>query len=145
MFIIIANKEFKQLKYIILLVILPLILGGFLYLALDSQVIFLKPLGFKTSIYTHNTFLLFIRYYLMDSLWAFSLTSMILIISNNDINNGVLLILISIFLSTLELGQKIGWIPGTCDLLDIIIEIISEIIAFTICLHITKEEKRYEK
>ena len=38
-----------------------------------------------------------------------------------------------------------GWIPGTCDLLDIIIEIISEIIAFTICLHITKEEKRYEK
>jgi len=88
------------------------------------------PLGLGTTIYFFPTNYL-LRNYLPDGLWAYALTSLVLIIWSRQTN---LFWLTMIFLCFLifEFLQQIEIIKGTSDVVDIITYIIFAIFALTI-------------
>ncbi len=81
----------------------------------------------------------FIKYYLPDMLWAYSLGCSAFYGYRNRIVKIVVPIL---FGTTIEICQYIGLLFGTGDVLDIIIEIIGAALAFFVCCFL---EKHYYK
>ena len=123
-------------RYIFLFVLSPLLLGFCIYLIFDRQIIVLQILGRifgcteKADIKIESGLLLFIRNYVCDFLWAFSLTQVTLLILGPQKNSVVLSLTISILFEVIIEGLQITvFFSGTFDPLDITIEVIATIIA----------------
>lgn len=105
----------KRIYDILLNVLLPLILGSSFYFLPVWQLL---------------------RNHFADGLWAYALTSLILIIWNRQINlfwMGVIIICFPFF----EYLQHIGIVKGTADLIDVVFYVIFFIIALVLNKYIT--------
>lgn len=97
----VKNKNF--LFNLIVNVILPLLIGVLIYIGEN-----LKKLDF------------YFLDFLQDGIWAYTFTSSILIIWNNEINYFWLCVLSGVFV-IFELLQSLNLIDGTGDFIDVII------------------------
>lgn len=106
------------------------------YLDFIANVVFPIFIGYILYLYTPYNI---IRYYLPDALWAYSLTSCLLIIWDRMINMKWLVLTISLF-TLFEVMQHFNIIKGTGDIFDIIVYYLSFNIAL-ISNHIIKFKK----
>ena len=113
--------------------ILPLMIGGLIYLAfrsdtllmfkwanamsLDSSIIFLRELNLSNNLLPE-----WFLYSLPDGLWMFSYISLTLLVWGNKITmqNVFWIFIIPIIAIFSEIGQALQFIPGTYDTTDLI-------------------------
>ncbi len=120
----------KKLKELLFLVILPMILGLLIYiLSRTNSIYFLKTINLKID---KLNFDYWIKYNLPDGLWAFSITSLILIIWNWKINFELLTWIIILTFCSILLELKFG----TFDVFDIIFILIGILTPFIYTLKI---------
>lgn len=131
-------KRFQLIKY----VLLPLIIGWILYQFRPFGNGWIDALKIRNEKITnlHNILPDFCTYNLADGLWAFALTSLILIIWQNNAskNREVWLLIVFIYVIAVELLQKFKILAGTFDWLDLIFNISGFLCAILIF-------KKYEK
>lgn len=137
-------------KIIICYILFPIIIGGVFYYITSPDVIFVKIidniLGVKFHILniSRNPFGAFIRYYLLDMLWAFALTNTVYFFLDNKSNLIKAFVISFIFSFVLEVMQIVPAINGTFDIFDILFELIAELIAIII-IKTQEEESNYEE
>ncbi len=133
-------KNLKPIKLFILLVLIPLCIGAFVYYLCCPDVLFVKCLDRYTGIGFHfpqevsrNVVLVFFRNYILDLLWAFSMTCMICIIlwKSRFYRFAFSIPLITGIL--LEFFQKEHVLSGTFDYYDIMFEFVGVVIALVVC------------
>lgn len=141
----------RTIRLFIWNVLFPILLGGLFYYFFCPDVLFVMRLNkwFATRYYDStpflaNNFVLFIRNYFLDYVWAYSLCCSICIL---NIEGGFALlkgiIVTGVLGAVLEILQLVGIAKGTYDVWDILIEIIG---AFTGALIINKfRRKQHEK
>ena len=116
--------------YILCFVILPLLFASLIYLFLRpiKPILLIKVLlyfnissDYYFSINYHNLFISFILYNLSDLVWAFSMTSFVLLNNqkDNNIKNKLYLFATLFLIFTQEFLQGI-LLPGTFDWIDIL-------------------------
>jgi len=122
----------------------PVILGGFIYLTYrtDSLLMFgwFNTIGLteyikilRTSDWLHSTTIPnWVIYSLPDALWLFSFTYTTLLLWNFKINkHSIFWICLAPFIGlSSELGQMIGFIPGTFDVLDLVMLLFASALPF---------------
>ena len=117
-----------------------MILAGLTYYYLYPDVLFVKRIDHIFRIKRHIPDFRFalwkpIRNYMFDFIWAYSFTSALLLLLAHGLNTKQkrqLLYVAFVFEIVIETMQLIPKIPGTFDLLDIVIEIIASICAILI-------------
>lgn len=88
----------------------------------------------------------FVRFYLLDALWAYALMFCLFIILGNTLTALKKSIVISVVLSiVMELLQLLNVVVGTFDICDIFVEIEAIFIASIIIIKHLKGERDYEK
>ncbi len=140
-------------RSILLNVILPLFIGGFIYLLFRSERLILfdwiRFLGFKESLdFLRDHFSIvrsfmpnWVLFSLPDGLWVYSFTSAIIIIWNDDRKILIMLLSISlIFGPAVELLQFFKLFKGTFDSMDLAITIVS----FTLSILFNLKINQYE-
>ena len=126
---------------IILRVILPLILGGIIYMTFRSEKLIMfewyKTIGLNEMINFLRQNISYqlpgwIKFNLPDALWLFSLTSLLIIIWKREINKGSLFYILSPLIIGFcwEFGQYAGIIYGTFDIKDLFFYTIASLFAF---------------
>ena len=115
-------------------ILLPLLAGASLYIISSPNVIFLKYLKLRIVIASelmnpHIWFWPILRNYIPDMLWGYSLVFAVYMIIDNNAASMRMLIYVLVFSIFLELLQLLPTIPGTFDLLDILVEGASEMLA----------------
>lgn len=112
-------RDKQQTKYedFLFSVLSPIVLGILFYI-----------------VQSENESLIQVRNYLPDGLWAYGLTSCILIIWDRNINFFWISMIILFFIS-FELLQSLNFIQGTGDFFDIIVYIIFGLFAIGINQH----------
>jgi hypothetical protein len=126
---------------IILRVVLPLIIGGIIYMIYRSEKLILfewcTRIGFNEVIsFLRQNFSFqlpeWIKFNLPDALWLFSFTSLLIIIWKREVNKGSLFfILLPLFISFCwEFGQYAEIINGTFDIKDLLFYTIATLFAF---------------
>ncbi len=129
--------------HLILNIILPIILGVFIYIVYRSNKIiifnwlfFIGLDGFVNYIRNSDIFFInlpfWIKYNFPDGLWVYSLISMFLLLWIDDINknNFYYAYIISIIACFCEVLQLYGIIPGTYDFIDILFYLIFGFLPF---------------
>ena len=125
-----------------------LLIGAFIYYFFSPEVIFVKKieeiigngLHFELSFHD-NRILKFIRFYVLDMLWAYALVfALKLIMGNNTANLKRIFLVAFMFSTTMEILQLTPLAEGTFDILDVICEFIAEVIAVFI---IKKLQRRH--
>lgn len=124
-------------------ILLPLLAGASLYIISSPNVIFLKYLKLRIVIASEfiNPDIWFwpiLRNYIPDMLWGYSLVFAVYMIIDNNAASMRMLIYVLVFSIFLELLQLLPTVPGTFDLLDILVEGASEMLAVIII-------KKYEE
>ena len=124
-------------------ILLPLLAGASLYIISSPNVIFLKYLKLRIVIASelmnpHIWFWPILRNYIPDMLWGYSLVFAVYMIIDNNAASMRMLIYVLVFSIFLELLQLLPTVPGTFDLLDILVEGASEMLAVIII-------KKYEE
>ncbi|MDC9722332.1 MAG: hypothetical protein PSN34_06110 [Urechidicola sp.] len=128
----------------IIIGILPVIVGGLIYLTYraDTLIMFswFNKIGLseivdllRSNQYLQNlTIPDWIKFSLPDALWLFSFTYITLMIWENKINRqSVFWIFLAPIIGIFsEIGQLVGIIPGTFDTIDLILLIIAAILPF---------------
>lgn len=145
----ITSKEKKIETFFLVNIVLPVLVGGILYLFIwqDTALSYIVEgfIGMEIGIQNHYLKKLptFIRNYLCDSLWAYSLTmSVFCIYRVEEFCFYKTLLGCAIFEILMEGFQKIGVITGTFDVWDIYIELLTTLIA---CIFISQWKKRRTK
>ena len=128
----------KAILFFLVNAIIPILIGLILYL-------FIKPDSYvsqlinkivsvpSVSLQYNNVLIYFIRFYLCDMLWAYSLTFTMYLILVNDFGGMILCFLIAgVFSIFIELLQYFGIVSGTFDFFDVIAEMISIVLALGI-------------
>ncbi len=120
------------------LVIIPLLIAGVVYYLFFPDVIFVRYIdrfaGFDLHIHLpYNHLLEIVRNYSFDVVWAVSLISASYLIYKDDISVQKITIVGVSFETVMECLQLIPWIPGTFDIVDIVVEIMASIIVL-VCL-----------
>ena len=146
-------KSSIKIKTILFNAILPLFIGGLIYLLFRSEKLlmfdWIRFLGFKQSIdFLRNDFSIlksfipnWVLFSLPDGLWVYSFSSAIIIIWND--NRKVLILLLSIpliFGPAVELLQFLKLFKGTFDIKDLVITIV----AFILSLNFNLKTNQYE-
>jgi hypothetical protein len=146
-------KSTLKIKTILLNAILPLFIGGLIYLLFRSETLimfdWIRFLGFKESLdFLRNDFNIiksfipnWVLFSLPDGLWVYSFSSAIIIIWND--NRKVLILLLTIpliFGPVVELLQFLKLFKGTFDIKDLIITIV----AFILSLNFNLKTNQYE-
>ena len=141
---------------IFLNVILPIVIGVFIYTLFRSMTIriftFYEYIGIaKIVTYIRSGFSEYIFYIpkwiiysLPDGLWVYSLTSMLILIWKREIlkNNFIILIILSI-MCFYEIIQSTKFIDGTFDVFDLLLMIFGTILSYFINTKIKiKNEKK---
>ncbi len=130
---------------------LPILAGSLLYYVTSPQVMFVQNidrlLGVSLHVGTENTFVVNLRSYMPDMLWAYALVfSLMLVIGNKTADVWKMFVIAGMFSTIMEVLQVIGCVKGTFDVMDIIVEIIAELMAvFIIKRHDDMRRKSYEK
>lgn len=124
-------------------ILLPLLAGASLYIISSPNVIFLKYLKLRIVIASelmnpHIWFWPILRNYIPDMLWGYSLVFAVYMIIDNNAASMRMLFYVLVFSIFLELLQLLPTVPGTFDLLDILVEGASEMLAVIIT-------KKYEE
>ena len=141
-------KSIINNKMILLNIIVPLLIGGTVYLISSPNVIFVEFINVHIKsispvINFDSVIGKFIRNYIMDILWGYSLLFAIYFILNES-KIWLIFIAAFIFSAFLEGIQIFSSIPGTFDVWDIIFEGIAEIIA-AININNMRRQKSYEE
>ena len=147
--------DYKDNIFYTINIIIPLLIGAFIYLHFNQESYFGSLFNFlfqipKLDININSNILIFINNWLCDFLWAYSLFYA-MYMSYRTHNNAIwatfkITVFFAIFVESLQL-IKIDFLRcGTFDILDIIIEIIAiciSIINLKIYLHLKKREEIY--
>jgi hypothetical protein len=151
--LVIDNKIFR----IITGVLCPLLIGGLIYVLYRPMTITLFnwientlviDLVVSTREVNKVTLLPWVVYSLPDALWAYSLTMFFLILWDYKIakHNIHWFLLLGGIAFLPELGQIPGWIPGTFDIVDILLKIVFVVLALLQNKKVTfKNNFLYEK
>ena len=138
----------KYVHLFLVYVVAPIFLGAVLYYIFCPDVWFVKKLDIIFGLYGchvffpfSNIFIKFLRFYLMDFLWAFSLMALIWI-TFYDMGIHKLTILVIGFEIAMEFIQLFPHISGTFDIFDIAVEIIANILVIYL---LTKRRETNEK
>ena len=130
---------------------LPILVGSLFYYVPSPQVIFAQNidglLGVSLHVGTENTFVVNLRSYMPDMLWAYALVfSLMLVTGNKTAYVWKMFVIAGMFSTIMEVLQVTGCVKGTFDVMDIIVEIIAELMAvFIIKRHDDMRRKSYEK
>ena len=121
----------------------PLSIGGLIYILFrtDSLLMFrwLDMLGATAFIQSCRKYMIdrlnlpdWIIFSLPDALWVFSFTSLMLIIWHGKFSyNSIFWLLLAPIIGLFsELGQLVGIIPGTFDIIDLLLILLSAILPF---------------
>lgn len=136
-------KDHKIFTFWSLNILIPLFSGLILYLLFRSDTyvsqfiygIFAIPKN-AAILCGDSRFFKFIRFYACDILWAYSLTFLLsLIIGHKSIQNIIVFIIALSFDGTIEFLQKFDIIPGTFDIIDILLEAVITVFALLIIIH----------
>lgn len=127
--------------------LLALIIGALIYYFFSPEVIFVKKIdkiirsGLHFELSLHDNWILkFIRFYVLDMLWAYALVfALKLIMGNNTANLKRVFGVAFILSATMEILQLTPLAEGTFDMWDIICEFVAEVIAVFIIKN-TQEE-----
>ena len=132
-------------KQIITHVVIPILIGSSIYLIYRSETLIMfgwfNALGVSDLVSKLRNFSLFnsqiplwIKYSLPDGLWVYSLTSLMIIIWRDVKSKSKYYWIASsiIIAIVIELGQYLRLIPGTYDILDIILCLIAFSLSFLI-------------
>ena len=123
--------------YLLANMILPLLVGAMFYFLTSKDVIFVemassflgKPLGIEHAGPYDGVFM-FIRYYMLDALWAYALVFAMFISIGNNAARVKTAFMVAIFFSVaMEVIQLFPVVPGTFDAIDILVEVMAEVIA----------------
>lgn len=138
-------------SYLLGNIFIPLLIGGVIYYIFAPNVIFVKTinpfLGIRhpfSIIAPHNYVWQFIRYYLLDMLWSYSLVISLFFMQSNDcVSIGKVFLIACVFSLLLETLQLLSTSWGTFDWLDIVFEILAEGIAVIVLKnYIFRKEKK---
>lgn len=127
-------------------IIVPILLGALLYFIVAPDVIFVNVLGSfmgsETAVVSQpETFLdYFVRYYMMDMLWGYSLVFALFLCLGNNAAIKKVFIIAFVFSTVMELLQLTTIVPGVFDVWDILMEGIAEAIAAFIIKTLFYEE-----
>ena len=123
---------------------LPILAGSLLYYVTSPQVIFAQNidslLGVSLHVGTENTFVVNLRSYMPDMLWAYALVFSLMLVTGNKTAY-----VWKMFVIIMEVLQVTGCVKGTFDVMDIIVEIIAELMAVFIIKRHDMRRKSYEK
>lgn len=141
----------KKALFWIAIIIIPLVDGLAVYLlfrpsAMISKLIYsffnITPLHIATP---ENIFWNFIKYYLCDFLWAFSLAALSKLLLGNGKLQSTIVLLIVIFTGfVIEILQKYSFISGTFDVLDFFVEAIGAILSIIIISYSRRNENEQQ-
>ena len=137
--------------FLIINVLIPLLIGALLYYVFSPDVIFvsfidsfLGRMGIHINYidYGGTVILRFVRNYLLDMIWAYTLVfAMSFILCNNAAEIMKMMIIIVCFTVVMEMLQCTNLVNGTFDILDIVVELLAEFIAvFIIKKHFFMED-----
>lgn len=134
-------RKVKRLFWIIN-VLAPLLMGALLYYVFSPDVIFVRCIdsflgrkGIHINYidyidYSGTVILRFVRNYLLDMIWAYTLVfAMSFILCNNAAEIMKMMIIIVCFTVVMEMLQCTNLVNGTFDILDIVVELLAEFIA----------------
>ena len=129
----------RKIVFWIANIFIPLLIGGVVYILFRpdtyfSQYIFNK-LNFIPVIDSEPTLIIkFIKYYLCDILWAYSLTFAVLFVFQNETNRFIASLSICIVFEMItEFVQLWNLIPGTFDFVDMVNECVTTLIIIFVC------------
>ena len=110
-------------------IFIPLVLGSVIYLLLANNTIINDLTGINTFInITSHSILGVLRFYIVDALWAYSLTFSLSLFCKN---NTAAIIAFSSGLAW-ETLQRTSYVAGTCDYIDICMYFMASLIALMI-------------
>lgn len=126
----------------ILIAILPVLAGGFIYLTYrkDDLILFdwFNSIGLssKVELLRTNQFLKslaipgWVKFYLPDALWMFSLSYVVLALWDFNVNrqSAFWLMLTPTVGFAYEIGQLVGLVPGTFDIVDLFLLLIASLL-----------------
>lgn len=132
--------------------LIPLFAGAGIYLVTSPDVIFVREMhtwgwylssGFETI--PDTSLFRCIRYYLPDGLWGYSLMFALSYLYDQEIKvlSSVVATVIC-FSVIIECMQILPTVPGTFDVVDIVMEIAAETLAFYLIKRTTREGMCYE-
>ena len=129
---------------------LPILVGSLFYYVTSPQVIFAQNidslLGVSLHVGTENTFVVNLRSYMPDMLWAYALVfSLMLVTGNKTAYVWKMFVIAGMFSTIMEVLQVTGCVKGTFDVMDIIVDIIAELMAVFIIKRHDMRRKSYEK
>ena len=130
---------------ILLNILIPLFLGGGLYIFTSSDVLFVRFItscmgGTKITVHCDAMWYLFIRNYLADILWGYSFVFAICLSADITATWKIFLLAFafSVFVEMLQIQERV---LGTFDFFDITVEGAAEIIAVMILKNMRRRQK----
>lgn len=144
----------KKYKIVFLMfnICLPILIGIVIYYVISQDVIFVQKIdalfgrevhAIKTNI--DSVFLKYIRFYLLDILWGYSLVFALYFVTGNNTAELMKILKIAfVFSAIMEILQLTSIVKGTFDVIDIIMELLAEIIAVFIIKITHKEGEKIE-
>lgn len=142
----------KKIESCFLNIVFPLLAGFIFYYLFCPDVIAIEKIDTILKIKYHvqisntNLIIRFMRFYLLDALWAYALTHCLFVILGNTLVALKESVAISIIMSfTMELLQLFHAVAGTFDIYDIAVETVAVFIASIIIIQHLKGEKENEK
>ncbi len=140
-------KNYRKILFYLLNIVVPLVLGVFVYGIFREDILIVDylsryiDLSFLRIDISNDGIRYFVRYYLADFLWAYSLTfavNMVIGIEPKDLIKTFFLCLIVVL--CIEGAQLSDITNGTADIFDVLVEFLAIILAIIIII-ITKGEK----
>lgn len=130
----------QKRKILILHVIIPLLVGAFIYYLLSPDVIFVKLIhciisdGFHDfKLLIQNPIIRLVRFYVLDMLWGYTLVfSLYFILGNSTADLKKIFLIAFAFSAAMEMLQLTSLARGTFDICDILVEFLAEILAVII-------------
>ncbi len=128
-------------------IIFPLLVGAAIYLFTSPDVVFVEAVRsfwgtpiFMEHVNTVGGLLQLMRYYMLDVFWAYALVfALYFAIGNNAARVKKAFVIAVLFSTVMEVIQLSPIIPGTFDVIDILVEAAAEIFAALII------KKQYEE
>ncbi len=124
------NRKTKWFLYSVF----PILICGMMYYVFCPDVAFVMLIdktvgGAHISIELDNIFIQMIRFYFFDFCWAFSLTSTVMFLFSDTVDEPVCFGTVLVFEIIIELLQLLPMAFGTFDIWDIVVEIIANVVA----------------
>ena len=136
--------------FLIANIVVPILLGAVFYYLYSSDVLFVKKIDWILGLNIHfdieykkHMFLRFVRNYLLDMFWVYSLFfTLFLIIGKNSAKVWKVFFIAFSFSAIMEILQMIPCVSGTFDFYDVVFEFLAEVIAvFVIKLYFVEEKR----